>query len=629
MLGLTLLLVANWQIGKLQTIPTLPDIKEVILSLKHKFFPAALTPVPSPTATPTAFQVPVQRPHYDDQRGLITLDGIAGNLKVNYYTLGQIENGKYKGYKRIVAIMSYGSFYGSYAQIFATNNDQTYIINNNSYDYKAEPAFSDYTKYMDVNRDKIVGEADLDNFPKIIPLSNNFALYKTVVFTDSKQDQLIDSLGNHVSEATLGDDFSSFAELPSNNPQFRFFEDQQKHDSVYDQTKSVQEDDKLLEKYVFSLTNIVVLDKQGLAYTYKLTTLPQSQRFTGTIYPSSSNDKISLGFSKNEVTTNLHLYPKYTGAYSGPCSELPSVMKNISDDELVKIGSYQGRDVYKLKDANHPLYTLLYNFKLSYGFSWEDHWFTIDEPNPKAPSLSHYVDTNPLLFVKDPWGRLIAFGEAYYMNGDGCGKPVIYLYPQTTQKVSVKFDSPMDLTTDIPTYHDGWIVQAEPNGKLTDLQPQFTHCDAIDSAHVGSEYAHDACLTKTYPYLYWAGKSLSNTYPTIDRGWVIERENLQNFLDQTLTKVGLNEKEKFDMLSYWVPVLEKKKAAYYRISFLQTIQMNTLAPMTISPRPDVLFRIFLDWKPLTTRPTVDLLPQNLNTLHRKGFTVVEWGGRQR
>jgi hypothetical protein len=173
----------------------------------------------------------------------------------------------------------------------------------------------------------------------------------------------------------------------------------------------------------------------------------------------------------------------------------------------------------------------------------------------------------------------------------------------------------------------GWNLLAQPNGELQDLQTKYTNCSELDSTHTGSEYAKDACLANKYPYLYWSGNRIGADYPKQTNGWYVEKKDLNSFLNTKLDEVGLSQKEKSDMLEYWTPYLNSKSGNYFRISFLQTKEMNNLAPMQITPKPDKVFRIFLDWDNFETKPTFELKPQILDVLgDRSGFTVVEWGG---
>jgi len=54
--------------------------------------------------------------------------------------------------------------------------------------------------------------------------------------------------------------------------------------------------------------------------------------------------------------------------------------------------------------------------------------------------------------------------------------------------------------------------------------------------------------------------------------------------------------------------------------------MNQFIPMEITPRPDTVLRVFLDWSPLASMPGVIPVPENLIHTNRTGFTLVEWGG---
>lgn len=63
--------------------------------------------------------------------------------------------------------------------------------------------------------------------------------------------------------------------------------------------------------------------------------------------------------------------------------------------------------------------------------------------------------------------------------------------------------------------------------------------------------------------------------------------------------------------------------AYNLISF-QTDIYTESAKLDIIPEPDTLIRVFMAWKPLNT--PVEIPAQEIETVERTGFTVVEWGG---
>jgi hypothetical protein len=340
----------------------------------------------------------------------------------------------------------------------------------------------------------------------------------------------------------------------------------------------------------------------------------------------------SLGFSSSQLNkqANLKFFNNYETAIPGGCAFTHNTrVVNVSDNDLEQIGTLGNMPVYRLKDTNHPLYTLAYNNKLYY-YSQEysqdsTMWDQINKGMHK-PTREEYVSQNPLLFVKDSWNQWVALGEFDIKLPGGCGKPVVYLYPTQPTNVSVHFQVPVQFTTDIPTYAGSWQVKAYPDGSLVNLKSKFTNCQQIDTQRKGSEYAKQACLTNTYPYLYWSGNVSSTNYPNITNGWIVDQKNVRSFLTEKLTAMGLNSKERQDFTSYWVPEMLKKNAPYYRVSFLQTNDLNQLFPMTVNPKPDTTFRIFLDYSPLTQKPEQLPQPQSLNTLVRNGFTLVEWGG---
>ena len=85
--------------------------------------------------------------------------------------------------------------------------------------------------------------------------------------------------------------------------------------------------------------------------------------------------------------------------------------------------------------------------------------------------------------------------------------------------------------------------------------------------------------------------------------------------------LGLNEKEKTDFITYWLPVLLRNKLS---LCTFQTKKFFENYELNISPKPDSLIRVFLTIKKLDT--LVNIKEQKLESVERKGFTVIEWGG---
>ncbi len=177
------------------------------------------------------------------------------------------------------------------------------------------------------------------------------------------------------------------------------------------------------------------------------------------------------------------------------------------------------------------------------------------------------------------------------------GKPVIYLYPEEATEVEVRLDIEGELICTYPTYQDGWRMTAYPDGML------------VDGAG------------KTYSCLFWEAESEGHFDMT--RGFCVPGADTADFLEESLTALGLNARERNEFIIYWLPRMEGN--AYNLIAFQQE-GYTELAGLEITPVPDSLLRIFMAWKPLAQ--PVEIEPQLLQPFTRDGFTVVEWGGTE-
>jgi len=176
-------------------------------------------------------------------------------------------------------------------------------------------------------------------------------------------------------------------------------------------------------------------------------------------------------------------------------------------------------------------------------------------------------------------------------------KPVIYLYPKETMNISVQLNiKNSKFTTIYPKFNEKnkWNVKANPNGDIL-------------------------IKDKTYPYLFWEAETYSPQ--EANEGFIVSEENAEKFLEEKLELLGLNEKEKTDFITYWLPVLLRNKlslCSFQSKKFFDNFELN------ITPKPDSLIRIFLTIKKLDS--PINIKEQKLVSNERKGFTVIEWGG---
>jgi hypothetical protein len=584
-----------------------------------------------------------------------TLNGMDNDFA--YYEAGTFNTGELKDYTRILAIRPPGGPGQPIVFTLATKDYTSYILDDPENKTTQYPADDWQNPYRFLDKSKITSAKTFQTEqPQEITLDSNFALYKEALPTETLKTNRKDKNGNWIYETGLVTQFSSYQTLPTSLGNLTvYFKPYKQNNEYYNQLNPAEKEKfQQRQKYLLGDTEVVVTDSVGLPVTYSMTTAGNSAQYSQKLvqheaamktyeaelekfqkkeisqYPKSP-DYVYLpnfGFTKTEIKSqgNFPFFTTYETAIPGACSTSQnSRVMNVSNSDLEQIGSVSSLTLYRLKDTHHPLYTLAYNTKMEYYNQDLTAWDQVNK-GIKKPSLEEYVSQNPLLFIKNYWQQWVALGEFDIKLPGGCGKPVIYLYPTTPTDVSLQFTVPVEFTTAIPTYTGSWQVRAYPDGTLKNRVPELTDCQKIDTQQKGSEYARDACKTNTYPYIYWAGNVHSRNYPVITDGWIVSQETVHGFLTQKLTQVGLNDTEKTDFLSYWAPEILKTDAPYYKISFLQTNDLNTLFPMTIHPAPNTIFRLFLDYTPLTEKPQIIPKPQALQTLVRNGFTFVEWGG---
>ena len=189
--------------------------------------------------------------------------------------------------------------------------------------------------------------------------------------------------------------------------------------------------------------------------------------------------------------------------------------------------------------------------------------------------------------------------ETGVIKKDGVGgyaKPVLYLYPTKKTEVTVSFEKPSLLTTTYPKYVDNWKVTAYKNGDLYDTKGNY------------------------YYGLYW--EESGSTEIDFKTGFYVTKENSIEFLEEKLTKIGLNARERNEFIMYWLPILEKNNQSL--VYFELTNERQKYNKIKITPKPDSLLRVAIHVKKVK-HPT-EIKEQKLSTFKRSGFTAVEWGG---
>ena len=152
------------------------------------------------------------------------------------------------------------------------------------------------------------------------------------------------------------------------------------------------------------------------------------------------------------------------------------------------------------------------------------------------------------------------------------------------------------LTTTYPKYKSSWEVTAYPDGSLYDKENKY------------------------YYALYW--EELKNHDISFKEGFYVERENAIEFLEEKLSLIGLNPKERNEFIMYWLPILEKndKNLIYFEL----TEERNKNSEIIITPKPDSMLRMAMHVKKVDEK--INIKEQKLNRFNRTGFSAIEWGG---
>ncbi|MBA2610500.1 MAG: hypothetical protein H0U95_00920 [Bacteroidetes bacterium] len=178
-------------------------------------------------------------------------------------------------------------------------------------------------------------------------------------------------------------------------------------------------------------------------------------------------------------------------------------------------------------------------------------------------------------------------------------KPVIYVYSQHKEKVSIKLDLKGDFLFTYPEYKNGWSFTANPDGSIE-------------------------MNDKKYHYLFWDGKlNIETAKLDLTEGFIVNKKDQVKFFEDKLAQMGLNSQEIEDYITYWCPRMSANEKNYIHFIFNETY--NNYASINIDPKPDHLFRVCMLW---SKAGNTEVKEQKIESFKRSGFTVVEWGGTE-
>ncbi len=266
--------------------------------------------------------------------------------------------------------------------------------------------------------------------------------------------------------------------------------------------------------------------------------------------------------------------------------------------------------------------------------SEEQSYFLLNGKRPtkinKFGSISELVDTNLsyIQFQKDTFA--VSLFETLYLEGFSfrnqhdiyldvyiplkssqqiisVDKPVIYAYSDKELAFTLNLQSKGELTFTYPVLPSDatWKMKTNPNGRLSDDE------------------------NKQYPYLFWEAKqdlsSFQHAVP--DAQIVLSGNELVNYFEQELDKLGLNSREKTDFITYWCPKLNDSDKILVQLYVDEKCEL--IGKLNIEPKPDNFRRLYVTFeKNPSNSENIKTLNLDVGKFERTGFTVIEWGGSE-
>ena len=179
-------------------------------------------------------------------------------------------------------------------------------------------------------------------------------------------------------------------------------------------------------------------------------------------------------------------------------------------------------------------------------------------------------------------------------------KPIIYLYPETSQEFKVSVDPVGEMTFTYPATVNTWEGTMHPDGQL----------------EINGE---------AYRYLFWESKQeFEALNPKTTEGFVIKGSEVVAFLEEKLNQIGFTPSERADFITFWGPKMAQQAQMF--ITFHQDLDCNAFAELDITPKPDNICRFYMSWG--AYEGNIKPSAQSLIPFNRKGFTAIEWGGQE-
>lgn len=174
-------------------------------------------------------------------------------------------------------------------------------------------------------------------------------------------------------------------------------------------------------------------------------------------------------------------------------------------------------------------------------------------------------------------------------------KPNIYIYPEKEIYLNITLDFPKGgkVIVSIPEYGNGWDITVDGNGKINN----------------------------EYDYLFY--ESSQPDVWQLEKGWIINRENLHDFFVENMSESGFAGREIQDFTDYWIPRLTA--SGFYAIYPQTNNIINSVIELNVSKETDNILRLFYVIQETTAQTNTNITPPETEHFNREGFFITEWG----
>jgi len=218
-------------------------------------------------------------------------------------------------------------------------------------------------------------------------------------------------------------------------------------------------------------------------------------------------------------------------------------------------------------------------------------WSSPVVPDSSIKTKSSYVDSLSGFYPKKPVsfsGDIATFSDSTSYSG----KPNIYLYSDRDLTARVRLTPEKAITVSEPAYQpgQGWLAQIR-NGSLNG----------------------------NGDFLFYEGTGPDSGWQK-EEGYIIRASSREQDMASMLGPYGFNEKETVEFIEYWaIHLIGDKDFVFYP---QETDAVERVMPLSVSPKPDHVMRIWFSAEPLVSAPE---LVTHQEKIVREGFYVVEWG----